>query len=88
MVFLLPRFGSVCSGALSQSNSLHSACCVVLDSVVEEKPINWERILQIVPFLLMGIGMGLAFVADHYQYLASIGPIALASAGVVSGRRV
>ena len=24
------------------------------------------------------------FVADHYQYLACIGPIALASAGIVS----
>jgi len=38
--------------------------------------------------LIMLFTFRYTFVADHYQYLASIGPIALASAGVVSGRRV
>src|SRR5206468_11380472 len=34
--------------------------------------------------LIMLFTFRYTFVADHYQYLASIGPIALASAGVVS----
>src|SRR5213595_1352064 len=102
---------------------------------LQKKPISWKRVFQIVPFLVLGIAMGLlamwweryhqgtcraifmflspisrvlvatlrfvatlspvlgfimlytfryTFVADHYQYLACIGPIALASAALIN----
>src|SRR6185369_6734667 len=101
---------------------------------LQKKPITPRRLMQVVPFVILGVGMGLlvvwwehyhqgtnraaftflspmerilvasravwfylskifcpskltfiyTFVADHYQYLACIGPIALLSAGLVS----
>src|ERR1043166_1690820 len=37
MARLLPGIGLLCAGALSESNSLHAAGCVILDSLVAEE---------------------------------------------------
>ena len=62
MDLLLPGADFLCAGALGESNSLHAPGCIVLDSLVAEKADHDAASIQIVPFVVLGVGMGLLAV--------------------------
>ena len=61
MVLLYSGAGVLRAGALGQNNGLHFAGSVALD-LVAGKSIDRRRLSQIVPFLILGLSMGLLAV--------------------------
>ena len=59
---VLAGAGVLRAGALQQDDGLHAAGGVAVDFVAERKADRWPRLAQIVPFLAMGVGMGLLTV--------------------------
>ena len=92
LTFIYPRWTIVATRPLEYAWLLAGAglCAVIyfgrrrLGRGVEVAAVFFVTTLSPVLGFIMLFTFCYTFVADHYQYLASIGPIALASAGVAS----
>ena len=92
LTFIYPRWTIVSTHSLAYAWLLAGAglCAVIyfvrrrLGRGVEVAAAFFVATLSPVLGFIMLFTFHYTFVADHYQYLASIGPIALASAGVAS----
>ena len=92
LTFIYPRWTIVVTRPLEYAWLLAGAglCAVIyfgrrrLGRGVEVAAVFFVTTLSPVLGFIMLFTFCYTFVADHYQYLASIGPIALASAGVAS----